>query len=161
MPKIQPFLWFDTQAEEAANFYVSIFGDAKILQITRYGESPPNSAKPGSAMTVSFELCGLQFLALNGGPHFKFTEATSFLITPETQEEIDDLWEKLCGGGGEAGQCGWLKDKYGLSWQVAPSILGTLLSDSDPVKSNRVMQSMLGMTKIIIADLQSAYDSSK
>jgi predicted 3-demethylubiquinone-9 3-methyltransferase (glyoxalase superfamily) len=157
MQKVQPFLWFDNQAEEAANFYVSLFRNSKVLGTTHYSEGAPQPA--GSVMTVSFELEGTQFIALNGGPHFHFTEAISLFISAETQEEIDGLWEKLCSGGGSPGRCGWLKDKYGLSWQVAPPILPKLLSDPDRAKAGRVMQTMLGMSKIVIADLQAAYDA--
>ncbi len=154
MPKIIPFLWFDTQAEEAANFYVSIFKNSRILNIARYGEAGPGPA--GSVMTVSFELDGRPFIALNGGPHFKFNEAISFSIECHTQAEIDEYWEKLSAGGQEV-QCGWLKDKYGLSWQVNPAILGRMLSDPDPEKSKRVMAAMLKMKKIDIAELEKAY----
>src|SRR5208282_2528480 len=136
MQTIKPFLWFDNKAEEAANFYVSVFKNSKILGIHRYGEGAPKPA--GSAMTVSFELDGMPFIALNGGPHFQFTEAVSFLISAETQEEIDGLWEKLCSDGGHPGQCGWLKDKYGLSWQVVPPCLATFLGSSDGNKAGRV-----------------------
>jgi predicted 3-demethylubiquinone-9 3-methyltransferase (glyoxalase superfamily) len=149
MKKITPFLWFDDQAEEAMNFYISIFKNSRILSV-----SPgPN----GKAFTVSFELDGQEFTALNGGPLFKFTEATSFFVNCETQVEVDDLWEKLSAGG-EKGQCGWLKDKYGLSWQIVPVALGRLLGDPDPTKSQRVMQAMLKMQKIDISGLQQAYD---
>jgi len=159
MPTIQPFLWFDTQAEDAANFYVSTFKNSKILDVSRYVEGCPPSQTPGAVMTISFELDGLNFIALNGGPHFKFTEATSFLISVESQEEIDQLWDKLCSDGGQPGHCGWLKDKFGMSWQVTPAILPSLLHDSDPVKAARVMQAMLKMSKFVIADLHSAHDS--
>ena len=157
MQKISPFLWFDDQAEEAANFYVSIFKDSAILGVSRYGEGAPGPV--GSAMSVTFVLDGLEFQALNGGPEFAFTEAISFFVTAEAQNEVDDLWEKLTSGGGEPGQCGWLKDKYGLSWQIVPPILNELLGDSDPDKSSRVMQAMLGMNKIDIAALQAAHDA--
>jgi predicted 3-demethylubiquinone-9 3-methyltransferase (glyoxalase superfamily) len=157
MPKITPFLWFDTQAEEAANLYVSVFPRSRILDVTRYGEAGPGPK--GTAMTVRFELDGQQFIALNGGPVFKFTEAVSFSINCETQEEVDHYWEKLSEGG-EQVQCGWLKDRFGLSWQVNPSILGRLLSDADPTKSKRVMEAMLQMRKIDIAGLQRAYDQA-
>jgi predicted 3-demethylubiquinone-9 3-methyltransferase (glyoxalase superfamily) len=149
MKKITPFLWFDDQAEEAMNFYISIFKNSRILSV-----SPgPN----GKAFTVSFELDGQVFTALNGGPLFKFSEATSFFVNCETQVEVDDLWEKLSAGG-EKGQCGWLKDKYGLSWQIVPVALGRLLGDPDPTKSQRVMQAMLKMQKIDISGLQQAYE---
>ena len=157
MQKISPFLWFDSQAEEAANFYVSIFKNSRIRKITRYGEAGPGPK--GSAMTVDFELGGQQFIALNGGPHFKFTEAISFSVACKTQEEVDEFWEKLSQGG-EKGQCGWLKDKYGLSWQVNPTVLGELLSDPDPAKSKRVMEAMLKMQKIDIKRLRQAYDAA-
>ena len=155
MQKITPFLWFDTQAEEAANFYVSIFKNSKILSISRYGEAGPRPK--GSVMTVAFELDGQKFIALNGGPQYKFTEAISLSVECKTQEEVDDFWEKLSRGG-EEGPCGWLKDKYGLSWQINPTILGQMLSDPDPKKSKRVMEAMLKMKKIDIKKLQQAYD---
>ena len=155
MSKITPFLWFDTQAEEAAQLYVSIFNNSKIVNVTRYGEAGPGPK--GSAMTVAFELDGQPFIALNGGPHFKFTEAISFSVDCKTQEEVDKYWQKLSEGGQEV-QCGWLKDKYGLSWQINPTILGEMLSDPDPQKSKRVMEAMLKMKKIDIAGLKRAYD---
>jgi predicted 3-demethylubiquinone-9 3-methyltransferase (glyoxalase superfamily) len=150
-----PFLWFDTQAEEAANFYVSIFKDSKILSVNRYGEAGPGPK--GSVMTVDFQLEGQRFCALNGGPQFPFTEAISLYVNCETQDEVDDLWEKLSIGG-KKDQCGWLNDKYGLSWQIIPSILITVLQDKDPAKSARVMKAMRQMNKIDIAALQRAYD---
>lgn len=156
MSKISPFLWFDTQAEEAAEFYVSVFKNSEILGVSRYGEGAPRPA--GSAISVSFVLDGLEFQALNGGPEFNFTEAVSFFVSAATQAEIDDLWEKLTEGG-EPGRCGWLTDKYGLSWQVVPPVLGELLGDPDPVKSGRVMQAMLGMGKLDIAGLRAAHAS--
>jgi len=155
MQKITPFLWFDNQAEEAANFYVSIFKNSKILSISRYGEAGPGPK--GSAMTVMFQLDGEEFIALNGGPLFKFTEAISFVVNCETQQEVDEFWEKLSEDGGES-RCGWLKDKYGLSWQIVPTILGKLMTDPDPQKSKRVMEAMLKMEKIVIDDLKRAYD---
>ena len=155
MQKITPYLWFDTQAEEAAQFYVSIFADSRIVNITRYGEAGPGP--DGSVMTVEFELQGQRFVGLNGGPHFKFTEAVSFSVECTTQAEIDRFSARLSEGG-EQGPCGWVKDKYGMSWQVNPTILGEMLNDPDPGKSQRVMRSMLGMTKIDIAGLQQAYD---
>jgi predicted 3-demethylubiquinone-9 3-methyltransferase (glyoxalase superfamily) len=155
MPKITPFLWFDNQAEEAAQFYVSTFKNSKIVGVTRYGEAGPGPR--GSVMTVTFELGGQQFIALNGGPHFKFTEAISLSVDCKTQEEVDEFWKRLSAGG-EEGQCGWLKDRYGLSWQVNPSILGEMLSDPDPEKSKRVMAAMLKMKKIDIGRLKQAYD---
>ena len=154
MSKISPFLWFDTQAEEAAEFYVSVFKNSEILGVSRYGEGAPRPA--GSAISVTFLLDGLEFQALNGGPEFNFTEAVSFFVSAATQAEIDDLWEKLTDGG-EPGRCGWLKDKFGLSWQVVPPVLGELLGDPDPVKSSRVMQAMLGMGKLDIAGLRAAH----
>jgi len=160
MQKITPFLWFDTQAEEAANFYISIFGNSKIVSVARYGEEGARaSGRPkGSAMTVAFQLDGQDFVALNGGPHFKFTEATSFVVNCETQEEVDHYWEKLAAGGDEkAQQCGWLKDKYGLSWQIVPVAMIKMLQDKDPKKSGRVMAAMLKMKKIDIGTLQQVY----
>ncbi len=153
--KITPFLWFDNQAEEAANFYVSIFKNSKVVNITHYGEVGPGPK--GSVMTVTFQLYGQEFVALNGGPQFKFTEAISFVVNCETQEEVDELWEKLSEGG-EKGQCGWLKDKYGVSWQIVPTVLGEMLNDPDPVKSQRVMHAMLQMRKIDIGKLKQAYE---
>lgn len=154
MQKITPFLWFDDQAEEAASFYVSIFKNSKLLSVSRYGEVGPG--ENGKVMTVSFELDGQEFTALNGGPIFKFTEATSFYVHCETQQEVDELWDKLCAGG-EPGQCGWLKDKYGLSWQIVPNILGELLGDADREKAAHVTQAMLKMHKLEIAVLLKAY----
>ena len=153
MQKITPFLWFDNQAEEAAKFYVSIFKNSKIGTISRYGDAGPGPK--GSAMVVTFEIEGQQFMALNGGPQFKFTEATSFLVNCETQEEVDALWEKLSAGGSKD-RCGWLKDKYGLSWQIVPTVLGKLMSDPDPERSKRVMQVMLTMDKLDIKRLEEA-----
>lgn len=155
MQKITPFLWFDSQAEEAANLYVSIFKNSKILTIARYGKSGPGPE--GSVMTVEFELDGQRFVALNGGPHFKFTEAISFVISCETQQEVDEYWGKLLEGGEES-MCGWLKDKYGLSWQIVPNILTELLRDKDAEKATRVMGAMLKMKKIVIEDLIRAYE---
>ena len=155
MQKITPFLWFDNQAEEAANFYVSIFKNSKIVTVTRYGEAGPGPE--GSAMTVVFQLDGQEFIALNGGPQFKFTEAISFAVYCKTQQEVDEFWEKLSAGG-EEGPCGWLKDKYGVSWQIIPTALGQMLQDKDPQKSRNVMQAMLQMTKIDIATLRRAYE---
>ena len=143
MQKITPFLWFNGQAEEAAKFYVSIFKNSKIL-----------SANP---MTVTFQLEGQSFYALNGGPQFKFTEAISLFVDCETQAEVDDLWKQLTAGGGSEGQCGWLKDKYGLSWQIIPRHLGRMLTDTDQVKANRALQAMLKMKKIDIATLETAF----
>ena len=154
MQKISPFLWFDGNAEEAADFYVSLFKGSKILNIARYGEAGPGPA--GAVMVVNFQIEGQDFIALNGGPLFKFTEAISFVINCQTQEEVDHYWNKLTAGGGQESQCGWLKDKYGLSWQVTPTILGELLADKDQKKAQRVMQAMLQMKKIDIAALQRA-----
>lgn len=153
--KITPFLWFDHQAEEAASFYVSLFKNSKIGRVTRYGEAGPGPV--GSAMIVEFQLEGLAFIALNGGPHFKFTEAISLSVDCESQAEVDELWDRLSEGGSPS-QCAWLKDKYGLSWQIVPNILPKLLGDPDASKSKRVMQAMLQMTKIDIQKLQQAYD---
>ncbi len=153
MQTITPFLWFDTQAEEAANFYVSIFKNSKVLGITRYGEAGPGPK--GTALTVQFEIEGQTFTALNGGPNFKFTEAVSFVVHCTNQEEVDYFWEKLLEGGKES-QCGWLKDKYGLSWQIVPNILVELLQNPDPEKAKRVMQAMMKMIKIDIETLEQA-----
>ncbi len=153
MKKLIPFLWFDGQAEEAAKHYTSIFKGAKMGSVSRYGEAGPG--KPGSVLTASFEIDGLEFVALNGGPQYKFTEAVSFQIPCESQEEVDYYWEKL-GEGGKYSQCGWLKDKYGLSWQIVPTALPKLLSDPDKAKANRAMQAMLKMQKLDIAKLQQA-----
>ncbi|MBI5304933.1 MAG: VOC family protein [Chloroflexi bacterium] len=153
--KIAPFLWFDDQAEEAANFYVSIFDNSKIVSTTRYGEGGPGPK--GRVMTVEFELDGQGFIGLNGGSQFKFTEAISFSVSCKTQEEVDKFWAKLSEGG-EEGPCGWLKDKYGLSWQINPTILGEMLGDQDPEKAKRVMEAMLNMKKIDIKTLKQAYD---
>lgn len=155
MPKIIPFLWFNDKAEEAANFYVSIFKNSKIEAITRYGDAGPGPK--GSAMTVTFQLEGQTLTALNGGPHFTFTLAISLFVNCDTQEEVDELWEKLLAGG-RKDRCGWLQDKYGLSWQIIPTALGKLMSDPDPAKSSRVMQAMLQMDKIDIQRLQEAYE---
>jgi predicted 3-demethylubiquinone-9 3-methyltransferase (glyoxalase superfamily) len=155
MKKIIPFLWYDDRAEEAANFYVSIFKNSRIVSVSRYGDTGPGPK--GKAMSVTFQLDGEEFYALNGGPVFKFTEAISFFVNCETQQEVDELWEKLSAGGKES-QCGWLKDKYGLSWQVVPTALGKYLGDKDPVKSKRVMQAMLKMGKIDIEKLKGAYE---
>ena len=154
--KITTFLWFDNQAEEAANFYVSIFKNSKILNVSRYGDAGPGPK--GSAMVCAFELEGQKFLALNGGPMFKFTEAISLLVNCETQAEVDRFWNQLTADGGAPSQCGWLKDRYGLSWQIVPTILSELMSDKDPAKSGRVMQAMLQMTKMDIEKLKKAYE---
>ena len=155
MQKITPFLWFDANAEEAARFYTSIFKPSKIRTVTRYGEAGPGPK--GSVMTVVFELAEQEFIALNGGPEFKFTEAISFVVNCETQAEVDELWEKLSAGG-KPNRCGWLKDKFGVSWQIVPTVLGRLLGDKDPAKAQRVMKAMLQMDKIDIKRLQQAYD---
>jgi predicted 3-demethylubiquinone-9 3-methyltransferase (glyoxalase superfamily) len=155
MQKVTPFLWFDSNAEEAANFYVSVFKNSKVRGMTRYtGEEP--SGQKGSVMTVSFELDGQEFVALNGGPQFKFTEAVSFVVNCETQEEIDYYWEKLSSGGGEEVQCGWVTDKYGLSWQVVPAKIREWARD--PAGFQRVMHAVMQMKKLDIAALESAYE---
>jgi predicted 3-demethylubiquinone-9 3-methyltransferase (glyoxalase superfamily) len=159
MQKIIPFLWFDGKAEEAMKFYVSIFKKSKVGKITRYGEAGAEvSGRPeGTVMTATFEIEGQEFVAINGGPQFKFTEAISFVVNCETQKEIDEMWEKLSQGGKE-GQCGWLKDKYGLSWQIVPPVLGEMLQDKDANKSERVMEAMLQMNKLDIKKLKQAYE---
>lgn len=155
MQKITPFLWFDSQTEEAANFYVSIFKNSKILGVSRFGEAGPGSA--GSVLTVTFELDGQELTALNGGPHFTFSEAISLHVDCESQQEVDELWAKLTDGGEES-MCGWLKDKYGLSWQIVPRVLLELMQDKDAVKAKRVTEAMLQMRKIDIAKLQRAHE---
>ena len=157
MQKITPFLWFDDNAEEAVKFYTSIFKNSKIGKIARYDKAGEKAAgRPaGSVMTIEFHLEGQEFVALNGGPHFKFTEAISFVVNCQTQEEVDYYWEKLSEGGKEV-QCGWLKDKFGLSWQIVPTVLGELLSDKDAAKSQRVMEAMLQMVKLDIKKLKQA-----
>jgi len=155
MQKITPFLWFDKQAEEAMNFYTSIFKDSKIKKISRYPEGSPGPA--GTVMTASFELNGQEFIVLNGGPQFHFTEAISFVVNCETQDEVDNFWGKLSEGG-QKSQCGWLKDKYGLSWQIVPNALGAMLSDKDPEKAKRVMMALMQMSKLDIKTLKQAYD---
>jgi predicted 3-demethylubiquinone-9 3-methyltransferase (glyoxalase superfamily) len=155
MQKITPFLWFDGKAEEAANFYASVFKNSRIVSIHRYGEAGPGSK--GTVMMATFELEGHEFMALNGGPLFKFTEAISFFVNCETQEEVDELWGKLSAGG-EQGRCGWLKDKFGVSWQIVPTALAKMLQDKDPENSQRVMRAMLQMNKIDIKRLREAYD---
>lgn len=157
--KIDPCLWFDTQAEEAAQFYTSVFKNSKIVNVSRYGEAgrEVHGRPPGSVMTVAFELDGQRFTALNGGPAFRFTEAISFQVTCETQDEIDYYWEKLSAGGDpKAQQCGWLKDRFGLSWQVVPAALPQLLGDADRAKAGRVMSALLKMKKLDIGQLQRA-----
>jgi len=155
MQKITPFLWFDDKAEEAMNFYVSIFKNSKVGRVTRYGEAGPGPK--GTVMSATFQLEGQEFFALNGGPLFSFTPAISFFVNCETQQEVDELWKRLSAGGKEE-RCGWLKDKYGLSWQIVPSMLGQLLHDKDATKAQRVMQVMLQMNKIDIEGLKQAYD---
>lgn len=155
MPRITPTLWFDTQGEEAAKFYVSVFPNSKITNVAHYGDAGPRPA--GTVMTVDFELDGLPYLALNGGPQFTFNEAVSFTIECAGQEEVDHYWTKLSEGG-EEGPCGWLKDKYGLSWQVVPAALGELVSDPDEARAQRAMAAMLGMKKIDVAALYAAAD---
>ena len=153
MQKITPFLWFDGNAEEAANFYISIFKNSKMGKVSRYGDAGPGPK--GSVMSVTFQIEGQEFFALNGGPQFKFTPAISFFVNCETQQEVDDLWEKLSAGG-RTDRCGWLQDKFGLSWQIIPTVLGQLLGDKDPQRAKRAMQAMLQMTKIDINKLQQA-----
>jgi len=153
MQKITPFLWFDGQAEQAANFYVSIYKNSQIGTVRRYGEAGPGPK--GSVMSVEFSLGGEEFIALNGGPQFKFTPAISLFVNCETQQEVDDLWARLSEGGA-TNRCGWLTDKFGLSWQIVPTVLGRLLGDKDPQKSARVMKAMLQMTKLEIRDLEQA-----
>jgi predicted 3-demethylubiquinone-9 3-methyltransferase (glyoxalase superfamily) len=157
MRKITPFLWFDDKAEEAVNFYVSIFRNSKVISVTRYGEAGPG--RKGTVMSATFELEGERFYALNGGPQFTFTPAISFFVNCETQQEVDELWEKLSAGGKKE-RCGWLKDKYGLSWQIIPSALGKMMQDKDPEKAKRVMQAMLQMDKIDIKTLEQAYEGA-
>jgi predicted 3-demethylubiquinone-9 3-methyltransferase (glyoxalase superfamily) len=157
MQKITPFLWFDNQAEEAAKFYVSVFKNSKILSVSRFQDAGPGQNE--KVTVVEFVLDGQKVTALNGGPYFKLTEAFSFLVDCETQQEVDTLWEKLSEGGSKS-QCGWLKDKFGLSWQVVPTILGKLMSDPDPKKSRRVMEAMLKMSRLDIATLQRAYEGA-
>jgi len=155
MPKITPFLWFNDNAEEATNFYTSVFKNSKVLKVLRYGDAGPGPK--GSVMTTAFELDGQHFVALNGGPHFTFTPAVSFVVNCDTQVEIDYFWDKL-GEGGKIMQCGWLSDKFGLSWQIVPPLLPQMLEDPDRVKADRVMKAMMQMTKIDIPTLQKAYD---
>ena len=157
MQKITPFLWFDDKAEEAMNFYVSIFKNSKVVRVSRYGDAGPGPK--GSVMSATFQLEGQEFFALNGGPQFSFTPAISFFVNCETQQEVDELWEKLSAGGKKE-RCGWLKDKYGLSWQIIPSVLGKLLQDKNAAKSQSVMKAMLQMDKMDIKRLQQAYDQA-
>lgn len=155
MQKITPFLWYDNQAEEAANFYTSIFKNSKLGNVSRYGEAGPGPK--GSVMVAEFEIEGQRFIALNGGPMFKFNEATSFVVNCTSQDEVDYYWEKLTAGGGKPGNCGWLKDKFGLSWQVVPVQIGQLMSGKDARKSQAVMKAMLKMTKMDIKKLEDAH----
>ncbi len=155
--KIMPCLWFDNNAEEAVEFYTAIFENSKILSVTRYGDAGPGPA--GSVLSISFELGGQAYMALNGGPVFQFTEAISLFVTCSSQAEVDDLWVKLSTGG-EEGQCGWLKDKFGLSWQIVPAVVADWLNDADPERSNRVMEAILQMGKLDIQRLQQAYDNA-
>lgn len=156
MQKITPFLWFDDNAEEAANFYVSIFKNSKVLNVLKYSDVGPGPK--GTVMIAEFQIEGQEFVALNGGPRFKFTEAISFVVNCETQEEVDYFWEKLSEGGGEKSRCGWLKDKFGLWWQVGPTIMNEMMADPDQAKADRVMQAMLQMDKIDIETLKRAYE---
>ncbi|HZH76828.1 MAG TPA: VOC family protein [Archangium sp.] len=153
--KITPFLWFNQEAEEAVNFYVSLFKDSKILSVSRYGDSGPGPK--GSVMAISFQLAGQKFHALNGGPHFKFTEAISLFVDCESQEEVDTLWSKLTADGGQESRCGWLKDRYGLSWQIVPTRFMQMMQDKDPKRTQRVMQAMMTMNKFDLARLEQAY----
>jgi predicted 3-demethylubiquinone-9 3-methyltransferase (glyoxalase superfamily) len=155
MQKITPFLWFDDKADEAARFYTSIFKNSTIGEVRRYGDAGPRPK--GSVMSVSFNLDGQEFIALNGGPHFTFTPAVSMFVNCETQQEVDELWEKLCEGG-EPVRCGWLKDRYGLSWQIVPSALGRMLQDEDAARSRRVMEAMMKMIKLDVSALRHAYE---
>lgn len=157
MQKITPFLWFDNNAEEAVNFYLSIFRNSRIVNMSRWGDGGP--VPKGTVMSVTFELNGQEFMALNGGPTFKFSPAISFFVKCETQQEVDDYWEKLSAGGTKE-RCGWLKDKYGVSWQIIPDALGKFLQEKDPAKSKRVMNAMLQMDKIDIQGLQKAYEQA-
>jgi predicted 3-demethylubiquinone-9 3-methyltransferase (glyoxalase superfamily) len=154
MQRIVPFLWFDSNAEEAVNFYISIFKNSKILNIARYGDAGPGPK--GTVMTMNFQLEGQDFMALNGGPHYTFSPAISFFVNCETQAEVDELWEKLTAGGSDV-QCGWLRDKFGVSWQIIPRTLIELMQDKDPMKSQRVFKAMMGMIKIDIEGLKRAY----
>ena len=157
MQKITPCLWFDNNAEDAVRFYTSIFKDSQVLEMARYTDA--GSRPKGSVMTIKFQLQGQEFLALNGGPQFKFTEAVSLIVNCKTQQEVDEYWEKLSAGGKEV-QCGWLKDRFGMSWQVVPTILPEMLADKDPAKANRVMQAMLKMVKLDISGLRRAYEQA-
>jgi predicted 3-demethylubiquinone-9 3-methyltransferase (glyoxalase superfamily) len=151
MPKITPFLWFDHQAEAAMNFYLSVFKDGRVISVSRAGDQ---------VMSATFQILNQEFMALNAGPQFKFTEAISFFVAVETQAEVDELWEKLTAGGGEPGRCGWLKDKFGLSWQIIPKALGELLGDPDPARARRAMEAMLQMSKLEIDGLRRAAENA-
>lgn len=155
MPTITPFLWFDDQLEAAVSFYCSVFGDSAVLESTRYPEGAPGPT--GQLMTATFRLAGQEFMGLNGGPHYAFSPATSFFVTCDTQDEVDHLWDALLDGG-QAMQCGWLTDRFGVTWQVVPRVLGSLMGDPDPEKSARVVKAMMGMVKLDSAELQRAYD---
>lgn len=159
-PQLRPCLWFDTQAEEAAEFYVSIFPDSRIVLVSRYGEAgrEAHGQAPGTVMTVEFELSNKPFMALNGGPHFQFDEAVSFVVECETQKEIDHYWDRLIEGGGQPSQCGWLKDRYGLSWQIVPRSMKQMMADQESEAGQRTMNAMLTMTKLDLARLEAAYD---
>ena len=159
MQKITPFLWFDNQAEEAAKFYTTVFKNSKVGRILRYDETSAKTAgRPaGSVLTIEFEIGGQKFTALNGGPQFKFNESVSFVVNCETQNEVDYFWEKLTAGGGQESECGWLKDKFGLSWQITPTVLIDMLNDKDPKKAGQVMNAMMQMQKIEINKLKAAY----
>jgi predicted 3-demethylubiquinone-9 3-methyltransferase (glyoxalase superfamily) len=154
--KITPFLWFDDKAEEAVDFYTSVFKNSKTISISRYGDAGPGPK--GSVMVAKFQIEGQEFMALNGGPTFTFSPAISFVVNCKTQDEIDELWDKLSEGGAKS-QCGWLTDKFGLSWQIVPTVLGELMQDKDPVKTNRVMKALLQMTKLEIDGLRKAYEA--
>jgi predicted 3-demethylubiquinone-9 3-methyltransferase (glyoxalase superfamily) len=156
--KITPFLWFDHQAEEAARYYTSVFRNSKVLNVARYPEGSPGPA--GSVMTVEFQIEGQNYIALNGGPHFKFTEAVSFVVNCESQKEVDYYWDKLIAEGGKPSQCGWLKDKYGLSWQIVPTAMNALFTDKDKARAQRAMHAMLGMVKLDLGKLQHAANGS-
>ena len=162
MQKITPFLWFDDQAEEAVKFYTSIFKNSKVGKVLRYDEEAAKISQsgrpPGSVLTLEFQIEGQNFVALNGGPAFKFNESISFVVNCETQEEVDYFWQKLTADGGNESQCGWLKDKFGLSWQVSPVVLGDMLSDPDPAAAGRVMEAMMEMDKMDVAALKRAYE---
>ncbi len=158
MQKITPFLWFDNNAEEAAQFYTSIFKNSRIVKVSRYGDAGPGPK--GSVMVVNFQLAGQEFTALNGGPQFKLSEAFSFVVNCDNQQEVDEYWRKLTADGGQESMCGWLKDKFGFSWQIVPTALGRLMSDTDPKRANRVMQALLQMRKLDIAALEQAAEGN-